>query len=109
MHRTVAVFLVVVFAVMNFSAATPLVPTLPHRSWGLEQWLMPWPVQVARAAEGPEGFEGPEASSNTSAGGYVEAIDYQYLDELIVGLMISYLFGETVKALDAFMEWLFSP
>lgn len=98
MHRTVAVGLVVVLSMVNFAAATPLVPTLPHHSWSLARWLMPWPVQVAQAAEGPE-----------ASGEYVAAVGYQDLERVILGLILGYLFNWFADGWGGLVDWFFYP
>jgi hypothetical protein len=102
MHRILAVALALVLVGVNFTAARPLVPTLPHHSWGLAQWLLPWPVQVVQASE----YE-YEGSGGGSSGGYIEAVSYERMEMLILGLIIGYLFDRFVDGWNSLLDTFF--
>ncbi|HXF82243.1 MAG TPA: hypothetical protein VNN19_05775 [bacterium] len=99
MYRTVAVALVVVLVAVHFTAAVPLVPTLPHRSTAA-QWMTPWPLRAIWGQVGPRA---------NWTGAHLAVVDYQYLDELIIGMIIGFLFERFVSGLGGLLDTFFDP
>lgn len=100
MSRTVALTLVVVMVAVNFFSTTPAVPTLPHTSWSPGTWIVPWPVQIARAQAAGEGDYETD---------YIEVLSYEDLERLIIGAIVGYLIGWFADSLDTWTEWLLTP
>lgn len=98
MSKGVALALAVVMVAVNFFSTAPVVPTLPHMSWSAGAWFTPWPAQIA-TAQADEGDYGGDYE-------YVEAISYQDLERILIGLAIGYLFGWFVDSFEALMDYL---